>query len=659
MQEEYQVKEEMLREFKHDRLRAHRTLFPHRHKDPEAECHPEIVHLFNSGHKRVALQAFRGCGKSTYVEETAVLKAAFKEKKYIMIVGPSYTSACERLFSIKMEFETNSDLIELFDDQVGTIWAADTIVLANGCKIQAVGAGQALRGKKHGTERPDLIIIDDLEDEENTETEIARMKVKRWMNRVLMPMLHPTEGEILFIGTPVHPKAYIEAKRRDPAWVTRVYPICYIDTDSGVEKSTWVERFPIEWVVSKRNEYANDGDLTSFNQEYMCRSEDEATKPFQQSMIKVSAIAMNYMPIFVIADPARTVKTTSCRTGYVAASWLSNRLVVHDALGAFHRPDEIIDTLFSWNEKYNPVFVGVETNALEEFIMQPLRAKMLDKGVSLPLLDLRAPKDKLEFIKGLQPFYMSGSVTHLKNLPDLENELVSFPSGRMDVINALAYMLRVRAGRPVYEDFMPDHVATILECSPQVPRHLVVSSRPAMTAAAVIQILNDEVHILRDWVMNAPATEAFPSILRQAVAEFGEVKVGAPLEQFDKFLNNGLPAAAKSGYVPLQKYATAASCEGSLRSWLVRQHRGMPSVLVSTHARWSVNALGAGYARSLDKHGKLSDQPTDNQYRLVMEAVESFIAFIDKQGRDRYDDEERNYAYTNNGKRYLTTMPGR
>jgi hypothetical protein len=659
VEEEDELKSKMYEDLKRDRVRAHRVFFPHRHKDPEAECHPEMVQLLNAGHRRVGLQGFRGVAKSTYVEETGILKAAFQEKEYIMIVGPSYTSACERLFSMKNEFESNDELIEFFGSQIGPVWSTDTLVLANGCKIQAVGAGQALRGKKHGTVRPDLIIIDDLEDEENTATEEARHKIKRWFNKVLLPMLHPKKGELLFIGTPVHPKALIETKRQDPSWVTRVYPISYIDVVTGEERSMWPSRFPMELVEKIRNEYIADGSLSDFNQEYMCRSEDEASKPFQSSMIKVAPMATNYMPKYIIADPARTVNAKSARTGYICASWVSNRLIVHDALGAFHRPDETINTLFEWNEKYNPVFVCVETNSLEEYIMQPLRAKMVEKGISLPLLDLRAPKDKDNFIKGLQPFYMSGSVTHVKSLPHLDMELTSFPTGRKDVLNALAYMLKIRAGRSVYEDFTPEHVTGILEYSRKQPLYLLVSSRPAMTCGIVVQLINDEVHVLRDWVLNAPPMEAFPQILRAAVAEFGELKIGAPLEQFDRFLNNGLPASASANFIKLTKYSPAAQSEGSCRDWLTRRIRGQVVLLVGENARWTVNAFGGGYARSLDKHGQLSDKPTDNQYRLVMEALESFISHIDKTGRRDEEDDDRNYAYTNQGKRYLTTMPGR
>ena len=656
--DEEEIKLELLQNLKLDRHLAHRILFPHRHKETDAPFHSEIVDLFNGPHKQVVLKAFRGASKSTHVEETIILKALFQEKKYILLIGSSWSSACDRLFAIKQELETNDALIELFGNQVAEPWAADNIVLSNGCKIHAIGAGQALRGKKHGTERPDLAVIDDLEEEENVNTKEARHKMSRWLEGVLTPALHPTQGDILFIGTPLHPEALIEKKSQDSFWVSKTFPICYFDLETGEEKSSWPSRFPMEWIIQKRTSALNNGSMTEFQQEYMCKAEDVANKPFQASMIKVYPQPMVYTPISIIVDPARTVKSTSARTGYIAASWVSNKLIVHDALGAFHRPDEIINTIFEWNKKYNPVNIGVETNALEEFIMQPLRAKMLSSKTSLPLLDLRAPKDKLDFIKGLQPFYMSGSVVHAKHLPDLESELIQFPTGRMDVVNALAYMLKVRAGRPVYEDFNHTHISNVLELSPVLPRYLVVSSRPSMTAGALVQYVDGDIRIVYSWVHNAPPQEAFGIILREAVSIAGDVKVAAPAEQFDMFNNHGLPAAFKSQYVTGIQTPASNRCEGILGDWLRKSVRGEPCLHVSGTASWVINALGGGYARSLDKHGKLSDKPTDNQYRLVMEGIESFASFLDNSSR-MGDNQDRNYGYTNNGIRYLTSLPGR
>ncbi len=128
-------------------------------------------------------------------------------------------------------------------------------------------------------------------------------------------------------------------------------------------------------------------------------------------------------------------------------SWLGNKLIVHKAEGHFHQPDQIIAEARAIDKEFNPVFIGVEADGLEEFLMQPFRTDMQRNG-SMPIIPERAPRDKIQFIKGLQPFYLAGDVTHVKHLSDLEAELLQFPTGRIDVPNALAYALRMRAGRP-------------------------------------------------------------------------------------------------------------------------------------------------------------------------------------------------------------------
>ena len=653
-------RQELLEKFKRDRMLAHIALFPHRHKEESPPFHEEVVELFNSSAPLVALEAFRGGAKSTLIEEHVILKAMFKEEEFILIVGNSWSSACERLASIRQEFETNDALIDLFGDQKSAPWAADEIVLANGVKVQAVGARQSMRGIKHNSERPTCAVIDDLEDEENVATEESRRKTERWLTGTLRPALNPKTGNIRFIGTALHPKALIEKKCADPEWVSRKFPVVYFDEETGEEKPTWPDRFPLEWVQKLRQDYLNSGNLIEFEQEYMCRAEDVAGKPFQASMIKVAAAPAHYLPIEIVVDPARTTKARSARTGYVAASWMNNKLIVHEALGAFHKPDEMINTIFEWNARFRPVNIGVESNSLEEFIMQPLRAKSLDKGISLPITDLRAPSDKIDFIKGLQPFYMSGGVTHAKPLPDLENELLQFPTGRMDVPNALAYLLRMRAGRTVYEDFTSEHIAPIIEIHGASPRWLVIATRPAMTAAALVQYAGGTFRVYHDWVIDKPVMEALPDILREAtMLGEGQVKIAAPLEEFDRYMNQGLPAAARRDDVALTRTALAAKNEGVLKEWLTKRNHGEPALLVADEARWTINGLARGYARRLEKGGVLGQLPVDNQYRVLIEAIEAFVGWMENASKTSDNGMPVRYSTAPDGRRYITSLPGR
>lgn len=648
----------LLKQFKYDRPLAHKVLFPHRHKDEDPAFHAEMMSLLYDEHRRVALMAFRGGAKSTYLEEYVLLSALFSESVYTLIVGPKWESACERLAPIRSELETNDDLIELFGDQKSSPWSTDELQLANGAKIQAMGAGQSMRGKKHNDERPQLAAIDDLEDEENIATEEARRKLDRWLTGTLLPALHPTLGKVRFIGTAIHPKSLIIKKCSDPKWLSRIFPIMYLDPETGEDRATWPGRFPLSWCQETRQDYLNTGNMIEWEQEYMCRAEDVAGKPFQAKMLKTESPPSVNLPVFMFVDPARTTKEKSARTGYAAWSWLGNKLIVHKAEGHFHKPDEIVNTIMQWDKEFSPVHVGVEAVGLEEFLLQPLRAACKKLCQSVPFTDIRAPKDKISFIKGLQPFYTAGDVIHVKPLPDLESELLQFPTGRMDVPNALAYALRMRAGRPVYDGFTLAHIAQVLEPHSNLPRFLCVSSRPSMTAGVLLQYANGVIKIFHDWVYNEPAAECFERMLREAVMLGGAVKVAAPADQFDQFTNNGLPAAIKKEHiVPIRTGFTVKS-EGRLRDWLSKQIQGEPSVVVSRDARWVINGLSGGYARKLDKGGKLADMPTDDQYRLVMEAIEAWVSWWDSYKVDDSFDEV-NYAYTDAGRKYISLRPNK
>lgn len=632
-------------------------LFPHRHKDEDPAFHGDMMALLYDPARFVAEMAFRGAAKSTYLEEFVLLSALFKEFLFELIIGPKWESACERLAPIRNELETNEAIIELFGDQKAAPWSMDELGLANGVKIQAIGAGQSMRGKKHNDERPDLAAIDDLEDEENINTEESRRKLDRWMNGTLLPALHPTKGKVRFIGTAIHPKSLIIKKCSDPKWKSRIFPIVNIDTETGEEKSAWPSRFPMSWIIETRNNYLNAGNMIEWEQEYMCRAEDQAGKPFQPGMIKVAPAPSAKLPVYVFVDPARTTKEKSARTGYVAWSWVGNRLIVLRAKGAFHKPDEIINEVVQWDKDFQPVHIGIEAVGLEEFIMQPLRAKCLELGISLPLLDIRAPKDKISFIKGLQPFYAAGDVTHVEHMPDLENELLQFPTGRMDVPNALAYSLRMRAGRAVYDNFTVAHIAPVLEVHARTTKCLVISARPAMTAAALCQYVDGTFRICADWVYNEPPLECFGRLVREAiVAAGGEVKVYIPAEQTDPYNNYGLPAAARKEFMAYVKTASVTKSEGALRDWLSKQVRGQLAILVANSARWARNALAGGYARKLEKGGQLADYPTDDQYRLIMEAIESWVYWLDRETLND-SDKDLKYAHTTAGKRYISIRP--
>lgn len=650
------LREQIIPQLYRDRPLAHKILFPHRHKNLDPDFHKEMLELLYADDAWAVEEAFRGGAKSTRMEERVIIGSLMEDFRYAIIIGNSYDRACERLAAIKNELVQNDRITELFGPQSGGTWAADQIVLANGCKIQAFGARQSLRGAKHNDQRPDFCFVDDLEDEENVATEDSRRKMKRWFNGALIPALDPM-GKIRMVGTPLHPKSLLEEKMTDPGWRSARFPVIFIN-DKGEEVSAWPDRFPMEYLIKLRQNYINSGSFTEWEQEYMCRSEDVAAKPFQARMIRVAATVAVWRPIQIFVDPARTTKVkTSARTGYAVWDWTGPLLTVHDAFGAFHKPDEIINQIFELDEKYNPVEIGVERDGLEEFIMQPLRNEMLKRGREIPVVPMKAPRNKEDFIKGLQPFYTAGEVVHAKELPDLVSELLQFPTGRVDVPNALAYALKMRVGKPVYEDFGIKNISPAIEIPQRGhPVYLAVSARPSIVVGVAVQYIHGRIIVYRDWVKHGPPSEMFESLVQDAIMYSGQqVLPVIPKEQFDKYNNYGLPQAARKLRLEPRQGGSTARSQGCMSAWLRKDIQNQPSVIISDAARWTLNGFSRGYARKLNDAGMLSDTPEQNLYSLVMEALESFVMWFDIAQQQTSDIGDKNYATLADGRRYLTS----
>ena len=141
--------------------------------------HREWWQLCCGSQKYVAISAPRRHAKSTAVTHAYTLASVlFRERSYVIIISDTYSQACQFLGDIKKELNDNEDIKQLFDIVEIEKDAEDDIIVRFADKhrfrIQARGAEQKLRGLKWDNKRPDLIIGDDLEGDEQ---EIGRAHV--------------------------------------------------------------------------------------------------------------------------------------------------------------------------------------------------------------------------------------------------------------------------------------------------------------------------------------------------------------------------------------------------------------------------------------------------------------------------------------------------
>jgi hypothetical protein len=637
-----------------DRILAHQVLFRHRHSDETPAFHHEIISLWHSQVPKALVMAFREGGKSTIAEEAFVIGACYKLFHNAIIIGSTEKRACERLRAIKHEIETNELLDGLFGFQAGKVWNEAEVILANGVRIIAAGRGQSLRGTKHLHYRPDFAFADDIEDKEHVISPEARDGTQAWFMDELLPCLDKN-ARIRMNATPLDRDSLPMRVRKWPAWQTRIYPIEHIDAQ-GERQPAWPSRYPLAWVDSKKKEYQDAGDLEGYAREYMCVAEDPKARIFTSGMFKVEPRVRTWQTAFAMYDPARTTKQTSATTGWCVWSWIANRLVVWDGGGEMWKPDELIDHLFRINDTYNPVEIGVEEDGLNDWLLQPLRHEMARRNTLVPLRPQKAPKGKISFIEGLQPFFLAGEVSFAKPVPTFVNQFLSFPTGRIDGPNALAYALRMRPGIVVYDGFSGASVSETLPVRARMPVWLCLNAGSGVTTAIAVQYVEGALHVLSDYVREGDPGAALRSIVVEATLAYDAPKLVAGPAHYGQYAGGGLRGAVAKLPAELRRGAAENVGRDELRALFSHQVRGESAVRVSSRAKWVLNALSAGYARAVDKRGVVQEEAREGVYRVLIEGLEAFTGLM-KVGT--LEDNPPHTRVTEGGQRYVSALPGK
>lgn len=424
---------------------------------PFCSFHFELTELITDpANTRLAIAAPRGHAKSTIVSFFYVIWAAlYAKKRNIVIVSSSEDMAVRFLRRIKAELEHNKSVNLIFGAQKSDKWSETEIILQNGVTINARGRGAQLRGLISGSRRPDLIILDDIEDEELVRSEIRRSDLELWLNGTVMPTLSPKVGQLIFIGTILHQDSLLNNVLTNyDEYKTKKFAALLED-----DTPLWPERFTIEMLHARRASYAARGQLAQFFMEYMNDPTPEATaffnladwkyyKPTDLPHSKVVEVAVDLGG----GSTRRTADDTAMITG--ATDPVTGKLHILDVVSGKMGTDttQVIEHLFRINEAHHPSLFIIEKTVATNFLMPTLTHAMQMKRIHLPIKLVTPPRGsgqgtgnmsdaKYQRIKALvQPVKM-GDIVILPEHMKLVKQSADFPRGKHDdALDALAYL---------------------------------------------------------------------------------------------------------------------------------------------------------------------------------------------------------------------------
>jgi len=142
----------------------------------------------------------RELAKSASVMMVVLYLILTAKKKNVLLVSNNLENAKRLLLPYKAILETNNRIINDYGEQqsLGN-WEAQEFITKKGVAFRALGAGQSPRGTRNDAARPDVILLDDIDtDEECRNAERIKDKVK-WINEALYPT-RSTSTDLLWIA---------------------------------------------------------------------------------------------------------------------------------------------------------------------------------------------------------------------------------------------------------------------------------------------------------------------------------------------------------------------------------------------------------------------------------------------------------------------------
>lgn len=444
--------------------------FPHYVRNPaKSELHkylfrrlPQIV--ASPAPENDAIAAPRGEAKSTLVTQLFTLWTIIRAiKHYPVIIMDSIDQAYPMLEAIKAELEFNPRLKNDFPEVCGQgrVWRMGTIVTANNIKVTVAGSGKKLRGLRHGPYRPDLVILDDIENDEMVRNPEQRDKLHDWLTKTVMPLGEAGgKTDIIYIGTILHYDSVLSRTLNNPMWKTARFK-AVIQWPANMKLwDEWEELIRNKQPEAAEELYQqNEADMLAgsvvswaarpllalmkirvrdghdtFDSEY----QNDPVSGEDALFAGCIHFWVNRLPEWVFygaVDPSLGKKNKNRDPSAILVGGFNRFTGILDVVEADIRrrlPNKLIEDVIKYQREYHCLCWSFESVQFQEFLRTVLVERSAALGVPVPALPVIPLEDKALRIESLQPHMANGLIRISPAHQTLTDQLRHYPKADHD-----------------------------------------------------------------------------------------------------------------------------------------------------------------------------------------------------------------------------------
>lgn len=427
-------RERRLQKAEADPLYFCRTYLPHYFSHPPAPFHYELIRFMEDRGEVVTpavVAAPREFAKSTVCSFGYVLHQICFGKRHFIIIGSDTEDLASDLTGyLYMELLYNERLHQDFGELVKSNKPVDDFVTTNNIRVKARGRGQRLRGLKHRQWRPDLVILDDLENDMNVRNPEVVSQIMDWVQSAVYPALE-ANGTLMIIGTILRQRSALHLMLTSPE-----EPYCHFRRQvyralKEDDTSLWEARHPTSRLHMQKQLMGT----VAFNREKM--NEPTSTSGlFQERWIHYyhpDTLKDKVLAVVGFFDPSLEAGGSADYKAVVTVGYSQKDLEFY-VLDAFIQKTTLEQTLravFNRHRERPYQVLGVEDNLFQRLLLKEFDNMGRELGLLLPVKGVTHRLAKETRVASLSPLLERGKIRFIRGHSDQEKlieQLLYFPS---------------------------------------------------------------------------------------------------------------------------------------------------------------------------------------------------------------------------------------
>ncbi len=316
--------------------------------------------------------------------------------------------------------------------------------------MEAHSTQESVRGRLHLEQRPDILILDDIETNKTKDSEAYTKQVHQHITEAMGGM--SPDGVMLYLGNYIteygNIQWLIDRAKTDDKLIIRNVPVVIDGKPAWPGKYAMTDQEAVaEGKVSIEDKQRQLGHLV-FSYEMMNQPIDETIAEFKREWVKYTLPSMlDHMQTncYITIDSAVSEKESADYTGITINKISRENIWYVKTYRMKMNSKDLIDHIFYLHDTYKPIEIGIEkttfTLAIKPFFEDEMRKR--NKFIRITELEHKQTNKETR-IRGLIPRLQSGSIIFLEKSLTFLDEMRTFPNGQHDdELDSLAYQLQV------------------------------------------------------------------------------------------------------------------------------------------------------------------------------------------------------------------------